>query len=209
MKSLFITFEGGEGSGKSTQAKLLFEWMQRNNMPSVITKEPGSNHIKECVKIRELLLNPQYSLSNSTELLLFLADRAQHVSSFIKPSLNAGKHVICDRYADSTRVYQNICGLNIKIIDFMLNFAINGLIPDITFILDIPVNIGLKRAKIKSPYKEGDRIENANNSFHESVRDGFLKLAKTENRFHVINFSETIEEIHSKIVSIISKKLWE
>lgn len=207
MKGLFITFEGGEGSGKSTQAKLLFEWMQKNNMPSVLTKEPGSNHIKECVKIRELLLNPKYSLSNSTELLLFLADRAQHVSSLIKPSLDVGKHVICDRYADSTRVYQNIRGFNIEKIDFLINFAINGLMPDITFILDIPVEIGLKRAKIKSPYKGGDRIENVDNSFHESVRTGFLKLTKTENRFYVINFKNTIEEIHSNIVSIISKKL--
>lgn len=207
MKSLFITFEGGEGSGKSTQAKLLFEWMQKNNIPSVLTKEPGSSHIKECVKIRELLLNPKYSLSNSTELLLFLADRSQHVSFLIKPSLDAGKYVICDRYADSTRVYQNIRGFNIEKIDFLIDFATNGLMPDITFILDVPVEIGLKRAKIKSPYKEGDRIENANNSFHEPVRDGFLKLAKTENRFHVINFSKTIEETHFKIVSIISKKL--
>ena len=213
MKPLFISFEGGEGAGKSTQARLLYEWMNKRNIPCVFTKEPGSDHIKECVKIREMLLNPQYTLTAPAELLLFLADRAQHVNFFIKPSLDSGKHVICDRYADSTRIYQSARGLDRSTIDLLLGFATGGLMPDVTFLLDIPVDIGLERAKAKSIYKEGDRIEKAGKDFHEAVRFGFLKLAESiteEHRFQVINSSppKTLEETHQEIISCISNKLW-
>jgi len=210
---LLITLEGGEGSGKTTQARLLFDWMQKRKIPCVLTKEPGSEHIEECVKIRELLLNPQNTLSSSSELLLFLADRAQHVNSLIKPSLEAGKHVICDRYADSTRVYQSVRGFSRDKIDTLLDFATGGLMPDVTFLLDIPVDIGLERAKAKSIYKDGDRMEKAGREFHEAVRFGFLKLAESvseEHRFQVINSSppKALEETHQEIVTLVSQKLW-
>ncbi|MFA5048771.1 MAG: dTMP kinase [Patescibacteria group bacterium] len=211
-KTLFITLEGGDGAGKSTQIKLLSDWMNKRSISHILTKEPGSSYVAECVKIRELLLNPGNDLATNTELLLFLADRAQHVTKLIKPTLNEGKHVICDRYSDSTRIYQCARGLSRSKVDMLIDFATYGLKPDLTFILDIPVEIGLKRAKAKSAYKEGDRMESAGTKFHEDVRHGFLKLAEsiTEHRFRVINVAppKTIEEIHKEIIEHVSKKLW-
>lgn len=211
-KGLFFSFEGIDGSSKSTQVQLLSEWMTKRSIAHILTKEPGSNHIEECVKIRELLLNPKYDLANNAELLLFLADRAQHVTKLIKPALAEGKHVICDRYADSTRVYQCARGLSRSKVDMLIDFATDGLKPDLTFILDIPVEIGLKRARAKSAYKDGDRMESAGTKFHEDVRHGFLKLAEsiTEHRFRVINVAppKTIEEIHKEIIEHVSKKFW-
>jgi dTMP kinase len=212
-EALFITFEGGEGGGKSTQAKLLYDWMENRNIPCVLTKEPGTSYVEECVKIRELLLNPQFNLVPSAELLLFLADRAQHIEKFIKPSLEKGIHVICDRYSDSTRVYQSARGLSKRIIDQLLDFATGSLKPDITLLLDVPVDIGLERAKAKSIYKEGDRMEKAGTKFHNDVKYGFLKLAESMEdgeRWRVINAAppKTIEEIHGEVVQHISLKLW-
>jgi dTMP kinase len=210
-KPLFISFEGGEGGGKTTQAKLLADWMKERGISCVLTKEPGTPYIEECKAIRELLLNPTSNLSDTAELLLFLADRAQHVSQLITPSLGDGSHVICDRYADSTRVYQCARGFGRDKIDMLLDFATSRVMPDLTFILDIPVEIGLERAKAKSIYKDGDRLENAGLKFHEDVRHGFLKLAESigERRFHIIDVaSRTVEQTHEKIVEIVSKKIW-
>lgn len=212
-EALFITFEGGEGGGKSTQAKLLYDWMENRNIPCVLTKEPGTSYVEECVKIRELLLNPQYSLVPSAELLLFLADRAQHIEKFIKPNLEKGIHVICDRYSDSTRVYQSARGLSKRIIDQLLDFATGGLKPDLTFLLDVPVEVGLERARAKSIYKEGDRMEKAGEKFHNDVKYGFLKLAESIEdgaRWRVINAAppKTIDEIHNEVVQYISLELW-
>jgi len=212
-KALFITFEGGEGGGKTTQAQLLYDWMQKRSIPCSITKEPGSGHIEECVKIRELLLNPQNTLCPTSELLLFLADRAQHVENFIKLALAEGIHVICDRYSDSTRVYQCARGLSRDKVDLLLDFATGGLLPDITFLLDIPVNIGLERARAKSIYKDGDRMEKAGPKFHEDVRHGFLKLAESVaecHRFRIIDTAppKTINDTHQEVVELVSKELW-
>jgi dTMP kinase len=212
-EALFITFEGGEGGGKSTQAKLLFDWMNERDIPCVLTKEPGTSYVEECVKIRELLLNPKCNLCASAELLLFLADRAQHVENFILPTLKSGKHVICDRYSDSTRVYQSARGLSKRIIDQLINFATGKLNPDVTFLLDVPVNIGLERAKIKSIYKDGDRMEKAGDKFHEDVRHGFLKLSESLEdglRWKVINAAppKEIDDIHKEVTEHISLKIW-
>jgi dTMP kinase len=208
-----ITFEGGEGVGKSTQSQLLFDWMKKRNISCVLTKEPGCPYIPECMKIRELLLDPKNSLTSSSELLLFLADRAQHVELFIKEKLKQSIHVISDRFTDSTRVYQCARGFSRSKIDMLLDFSTGGLVPDVTFLLDTPTDVGLERAKAKSIFKDGDRMEQAGNKFHESVRYGFLKLAESfseRNRFIIINASppRTIEEIHNEIVKHVSKKLW-
>ena len=213
MKGLLITLEGGEGGGKTTQAELLSRWMKTRGIKHKLTKEPGSTQIEECIKIRELLLNPTSSLVPAAELLLFLADRAQHVNKLIKPSLAAGEHIICDRYSDSTRVYQCARGLNRNKIDILLNFATDGLVPDLTFLLDVPVDVGLERAKAKSIYKEGDRMEKAGEQFHKDVRYGFLRLAESieeQHRFQVIDAAppKTIEEIHNEIIDHVSKKIW-
>lgn len=212
-EALFITFEGGEGGGKSTQAKLLFDWMNERGIPCVLTKEPGTSFVEECVKIRELLLDPRYNLTPSSELLLFLADRAQHIEKFILPTLKSGKHVICDRYSDSTRVYQSARGLSKRIIDQLLDFATGKLSPDVTFLLDVPIDVGLDRARLKSIYKDGDRMEKAGDKFHEDVRHGFLKLSESLEdglRWKVINAAppKSIVDIHNEVTAHISLKIW-
>ena len=212
-KAVFFTFEGGEGGGKSTQAQLLSEWMKKRNIPHVLTKEPGCPYIPECVKMRELLLDPKNELTPTAELLLFLSDRAQHVEMFIKKQLDQGVHVIGDRFSDSTRIYQCARGFSRSKIDMLLELATSGLSPDLTILLDVSTNIGLERAKAKSIFKNGDRMEQAGTRFHEDVRHGFLKLAESlaeRHRFVVIDTSppKTIEETHEEIVRHISKRLW-
>lgn len=211
-RGLFITFEGGEGGGKTTQINKLSNWMKERGIKHVLTKEPGCPHIDECQQIRKLLLNPENDLSATAELLLFLADRAQHVSHYIRPNLEEGIHVLCDRYSDSTRVYQCARGLSRSKIDLLLEFATGSLDPDLTFILDLPVEIGLNRAKAVSTYKDGDRMEKAGIRFHEDVRHGFLRLAEEVNghRFRVVDVAppRTVDEINEDLVGEVSKKLW-
>lgn len=213
MKPLFITFEGPEGSGKSTHVKLLSEWMQNRSIPHVTTKEPGSPHVNECVEIRKFLLNPNNNIVPKSELLLFLADRAQHIHSFIIPSLHqSGCHVLCDRYIGSTIAIQSARGVSRYMIDMLLEFTIDSLKPDLTFLLDVPSEIGLKRARAKSKYDGGDRIEREDIEFHNKVRHNFLKLAESisEDKFRVIDATppKTIEETHSEIIKHVSKQLF-
>lgn len=212
MKPLFITFEGGEGSGKSTQVRMLSEWMEERNIPHIVTKEPGSE-LAECKKIREILLNPQNDVADAAELLLFLADRAQHVERMLKPALEEGKHVICDRYTDSTRVYQGIRKLGRTKLDPLLEFATRGLMPDVTFIIDVPVEVGLGRAKKVGEYQGGDRMERQADEFHQQVRQGFLKLSEClseQGRMVLVDAAppKTIEQIHREIASHVSGRLW-
>lgn len=213
-KPLFITFEGGEGGGKTTQAQLLSEWMKERNIPHFLTKEPGDPHTPECVKIRKLLLNPEDSLVPATELFLFLADRAQHVERLIKPALESGRHIICDRYTDSTRVYQIAArGFSRTKLDPLLNVATGGLMPDLTFLLDVPVEVGLERARAKSIYKDGDRMERENAEYHEKVRQGFLRLATSlSEQGRVVRIDaappKSIEGVRDEVVKHISKRLW-
>lgn len=213
MEGLFITFEGGEGGGKTTQVQKLSEWMKSRGIAHIVTKEPGCELSVECKKIRKLLLEPSNDLAARTELLLFLADRAQHVEKVIKPHLQKGVHVLCDRYSDSTRVYQCARGLSRSKVDLLLDFTTDSLDPNLTFILDVPVTVGLERARAKSIYKDGDRMEMAGIKFHEDVRHGFLKLTEGlngGNRFALINAAppRTIEDIHNEVVKVVSNKLW-
>lgn len=211
-RPLFITFEGGEGAGKTTQIEMLDKWMAKLNIPHILTKEPGSPHLPECVKIRQLLLDPANDLNATSELMLFLADRAQHVEKLIRPKLAAGLHVVCDRYVDSTRVYQGVSrGLGRARLDPMLEFATGGLMPDLTFVFDVPPDIGLQRARAKGA--GGDRIEREALDFHARVRQGFLKLAESlseQGRIVLINAAppKTTDAIHAEVVAHMSKRLW-
>lgn len=212
MKPLFITFEGGEGTGKTTQIRMLSDWMEERNIPHIVTKEPGSD-LPECRKIREILLNPESDVADAAELLLFLADRAQHVERMLKPALESGKHVLCDRYTDSTRVYQGIRKLGRTKLDPLLEFATRGLMPDMTFIIDVPVETGLKRAKGAGEYEGGDRMERQAMEFHQQVRQGFLKLAESlseQGRMVLVDAAppRTIEQIHEEIASRVAGRLW-
>jgi dTMP kinase len=212
MKSMFITFEGGEGTGKTTQVRMLSRWMEERNIPHLVTKEPGSE-LPECKKIREILLNPSSDVADAAELLLFLADRAQHVERMLRPALEAGKHVLCDRYTDSTRVYQGIRKLGRTKLDPLLEFATRGLMPDMTFIIDVPVEVGLDRAKGGGEYAGGDRMERQALEFHQQVRQGFLKLAESlseQGRMVLVDAAppRTIEQIHGEIASHVAGRLW-
>jgi dTMP kinase len=195
---MFVTFEGVEGSSKTTQAKLLSEWLEIDH---ILTKEPGTHMVESCRKIRELILNPNNDISRRTEFFLYLADRAEHVEKCIEPALRNGKWVISDRYFDSTRVYQGIGrGLGLEDISPMVAYATRGIMPDITFIMDVPAEIGLKRAM--SSNKEfigGDRMERESIDFHNSLREGFLEIAKTHERYIILDAKKSIPELHMEV----------
>jgi dTMP kinase len=187
----FITFEGGEGSGKSTQARLLHRRLQREGIPSLLTHEPGVTGLGR--KIARLLKwSPNTDVSPLAELLLFNASRAQLVSEVIKPALESDKTVICDRYADSTTAYQGYGrGLNLANVVAVNQAGMSGIFPDITFFLDIPVERGLARKE-----KNADRFETEAVDFHQRVREGYLKLAAAEPpRWCVIDATMNKEKI--------------
>lgn len=206
MKGIFITFEGIEGSGKSTQVRLLIAALERRNLPYLSTREPGGTVISE--SIRSILLNPDFpEMKPETELLLYCASRAQHTGELILPALQEGKIVICDRYYDSTYAYQGAArDLDETLIDTLTNFATYGRIPDITFLIDLPVEIGLGRIKAR----QLDRLEQENAEFHNKVRQQFLSIAnKCPSRFYVLNGSDDPEDIHKAIISVLQPLIGE
>ena len=184
--ALFITFEGGEGSGKSTQSIVLFEHLNADGKEAVLTHEPGGTGIGE--KITHLLKwSEDGRISPLAEVLLFNASRTELVSRVIKPALVGGKIVVCDRYVDSTLVYQGYGrGLTASTVKAVNAIAIQGLMPDLTFLLDLPVDDGMWRKR----GTKADRFEKESLDFHRRVRDGYLTLAATEpNRWVVLNAS--------------------
>ncbi len=174
MKSKFITFEGSEGCGKSTQSEMLYCYLKSKGLDVVYLREPGGVKLSE--KIREILLDPDSKISPEAETLLYMAARAQVVRDIINPALKAGKIVICDRFLDSTIAYQGFgLGVDIKMIKTIGRFATLGIKPDLTLFLDLAVKKGLKhRDNCK------DRIEQRSFKYHQIVRKGYLKLAKLE-----------------------------
>lgn len=202
---MFISFEGIDYSGKSTQAKLLYEYLQSKKIKSLLVREPGGTKISE--KIREILLNREHlEMLPLTEFFLFSASRSQLVNEVIKPNLKRGVVVICDRYYDSSSAYQGYGGkLNVKKIFDVNDFATSGLVPDLTFFIDIPPKKAFTRALEKHTL---DRIENKQLSFYNRVRKGFKEIAnKNKKRFVVINGSKTVEEISEEVVRIADKKI--
>ena len=205
MKGVFISFEGIEGTGKSTQAKLLEEYLREKGHRVIQTMEPGGTRIS--LKIRELLLSPDSKeMDHVTELLLYNAARVQHIKEVIKPALERGEIVITDRFSDSTVAYQGFArGLDLKLIDSLDVIATNKLRPDITLLLDIDVETGLARNKALN---KGDRLELEDLSFHERVRKGFIEIAAGEPvRIKVVDCSERLEVVHQKVVKIILELL--
>lgn len=198
----FITFEGGEGAGKSTLLNLLKDYLDKNNIDYVATREPGGTD--ECEKIREFVLKSK-GISPLSQFLLFSASRSILVDKVIAPSLKQGKIVLCDRYFDSSRVYQGYCDeLNDNDICCITNFATNGLIPYITFYLDIDPEVAFKR---KQQIDKTDVFETKNLDFHNKVRQGFLNLAKQEpNRFVVIDATKSQQEILDIVINVLKEK---
>ncbi len=206
---MFISFEGIEGSGKTTQIKHIVKFLQDNGHDCVITREPGGTRIGE--KIRAILLDPaSKDMDPLTELLLYTADRAQHIREFVYPFLSAGKTVLCDRFYDATVVYQGFArGLDIGLIYKLHKLLLDNLKPDITILLDLPPEKGLSRAwkQIENGDRESveTRFEEEKLSFHNKVRSGYLELARLEpGRFRVIDASMDENQVCSEIIKILS-----
>ena len=195
---LFITFEGADGCGKTTQIKLLDEYLREKGFNTLLTREPGSKGLGE--KLREILLNYDGEVSSNCESFLFLADRAQHIDCIIKPAIKEGKIVLCDRHTDSTVAYQGYGrGLDIGQINYLNNIATNGIKPDLTIVFDIDIETSMQRVGT-----EKDRMESAGKEFFNRVRNGYLEIAKNEpQRVKVINSSDTIENIHKQVLELV------
>ena len=198
--SLFITFEGADGCGKTTQIELLNKYLQEKGFKTLVTREPGAKGLGE--KLREILLNYDGEVSPNCESFLFLADRAQHVDCVIKPALKDGVTVLCDRHTDSTVAYQGYGRqLDIEQIKKLNEIAVNGLKPDLTIVFDIDIETSMQRVG-----KTKDRMESAGMDFFNRVRNGYLAIAKEEpNRVKVINSADTIERIHNQVVELVEK----
>ncbi len=199
--SLFITFEGGEGCGKSIQAKTLYNKLYKSSIPAILTYEPGGTPLGDEI-CRLLKWNGDLDITPLTELLMFNASRSQLVDKVIKPNLVEGKVVICDRFFDSTTVYQGYGrGLNPESIQTINDTATQGLYPDLTILLDLPVDAGFKRLN----KNKQDRFENEDAIFHEKVRQGYLELAANEpKRFLVIDARQSKEVIANIIWQKVS-----
>ena len=206
---MFITLEGIEGSGKTTQIDYLVEYLEKRGQRCVTTREPGGTLIGN--KIRSILLDPESKdLDPTTELLLYMADRAQHINSLIKPSLAAGKTVICDRYFDATVVYQGFArGLEIDVIKRLHDLLFDNLKPDLTFLLDLAPREGLARAwkQLNDGQRSNgeSRFEAETLAFHEKVRAGYLELARLEpDRFRIIDATRDVRQVRSSIYDVLA-----
>lgn len=201
-KGLFITFEGMDGCGKSTQLNLLASYLKEKGAEVIITREPGAVGLGE--KLREILLNYDGEVSSNCEAFLFLADRAQHIDTLVKPSIEAGKIVLCDRHIDSTIAYQGYGrGVDLKQIKMLNNIATSGFKPDLTFVFDIDVETSQARVG-----KNKDRMESAGIEFHKKVREGYLEIAKQEpERVKLLSGLDTRENVFEQVKRIIDKEI--
>jgi dTMP kinase len=207
MKAYFITFEGIEGSGKSTVAKDVAAALDAAGVPVLLTREPGGSRTSE--DIRRILLDPGRSeISHKTELLLYLASRAQLVDEVIRPAIESGRTVVCDRFMDASVAYQGWArGLGEKLVEDLNAFAVGETKPDKTFLLDLPVEMGFRRGPER---REGDgerskdRLEREDGAFHELVREGYLRLAERErDRFVRIDASRPLEEVLHAVRTVL------
>lgn len=212
MTGLFITFEGGEGAGKSTQIRLLATALQERGREVLVTREPGGSAGAEAVR-HVILSGAAERYGTRMEALLFAAARSDHVEEVIRPALKAGKIVLCDRFLDSSRVYQGITGnLEPDFIERLQRIAVNGVMPDCTLILDLPASMGLERARqraIGGPEEGGpDRFEKEELQTHEKRREAFLDLADREPlRCRVVDASRPREEIARRVLAIVEPLL--
>ena len=200
-QGMFITFEGIEGSGKSTQAGLLKSFLEEQGFRVLATREPGGSPIGE--QIRRILLDPgNHGMVPLAELLLYEASRCQHVEAVIKPALAEGKAVICDRFFDASTAYQGYGrGLGAKMVGELNLVATGGRKPDLTIVLDLPVDIGLRRLG-----KNLDRIEREAVEFHERVRQGYLRIAGDEpGRVKVVDAARTIDDTFAEVRDFVDR----
>lgn len=201
-KGLFITFEGADGCGKTTQLNLLKEYLESKGRNVIVTREPGGKGLGE--RLREILLNYDGEVSNRCESFLFLADRAQNIDTIVNPAINEGKIVLCDRHTDSSVAYQGYGrGLDIEQINMLNNLAAGGRKPDLTLVFDVDIETSMKRVG-----NDKDRMESAGKEFFNRVRNGYLEIAKhNPKRVKVIDSTKTIEEIQKDVIKIVENYL--
>lgn len=204
-RSLFISFEGGEGAGKSTLIRRLESEFLKHSLPVVITREPGGSALGE--EIRKVLLHTHSSIAPMSELLLFLASRAQHIEEVIAPALKQGKIVLCDRFNDSTVAYQGIArDLGMEKVESLCQLVCGNCVPDLTLVLDLDPQEGLKRAH--RDQRVLDRLETEKAAFHEAVRQGFLTLAKKHpERMAVLNADADAEAVFEQAWALLQERM--
>jgi dTMP kinase len=207
---LFVTFEGGEGAGKSTQIRLLANALRERGLTVLMTREPGGSKGAEAVR-HVLLSGAAEPYGIRMEAILFAAARSDHVEEVIRPALSAGTVVLCDRFMDSSRVYQGITGnLEQPFVEALERVAINGVVPDCTVIFDLPAAVGLDRARKRAagPDEQPDRFEKEELETHEKRREAFLDIAEREPlRCRVIDATRTQEQIAAEVLAIIEPLL--
>ena len=202
MRGFFITFEGPEGSGKSSQSARLARALRRAGRSVAVVRDPGSTDLGR--RLRQVLLHSRHRLSPMTEALLFIAGRIQLVEELIAPALKAGRVVVCDRFHDSTVAYQGYGGrLDARRLDQLGRRAIGGVMPDLTIVLDVPTGVGFARLR-----HARDRMERKAAAFHRRVRQGFLRIARAEpGRVVVIDAAQPAAHIHREIMAVITTRL--
>jgi dTMP kinase len=207
MRGHFITLEGGEGTGKSTQARFLARRLERLGHPCLVTREPGGT--PEAESIRNLLVNGHVNRwSPQAEALLNYAARDAHLRSVIAPALSSGKIVVCDRFVDSTRAYQvHAGGAPDELVDALQKFIVGTLMPHLTLVFDLDPTVGLARAKARAD-DTGDRFESKGPDFHTALRNAFLAIAKAEpHRCRVIDASKSMEAVEADVWQAVAEKL--
>jgi dTMP kinase len=217
MAGVLLSFEGGEGCGKTTQIELLAGVLRERGHEVVITREPGGTPLG--LALRRILLHPELKqeleqqaaapLATKAELLLMLADRAQHIQAVIAPSLQAGQIVLCDRFADSTTAYQGHGrGFDLAEIARLNAFVCGACMPQLTFVLDLPVTVGLRRAQERRGTAAVDRFEAESVAFHERVRSGFLQIARAEpERVCILDANQSIDVVQRAILEKVQKRM--
>lgn len=209
-RPLFITFEGGEGVGKSTQIRVFREFLEKSGLQVVMTREPGG--CDNALALRKMLVEGDADRWDGlSETLLYSAARNEHLREVIRPELKNGRWIICDRFADSTHVYQGEGrGMPYDVLEYVSNIVVKDTWPDLTFVLDMPTEDGLYRARGRQENMFENRFETIEDSFHERVRQGFLKIAKKNpQRCRVIDANGTIEEVQERVKNALFQYLQE
>lgn len=195
---MFITFEGGEGTGKTTQINILKKYLEDQGLEVIITREPGG--VTSAENIRAVIFDNE--IDPITETMLYAAARREHYIKKIKPALDAGKIVICDRFIDSSIVYQGIVrGVGVDLVENINKYAINNVEPDLTIFFDLDPETGLKRVSLRN--EQMNRFDKESLDFHLKVRKGYNLLSKTRNRFVLIDASKSIEDVTKQIINIM------
>lgn len=208
MRGKFITFEGIDGSGKSTQLRLLADDLRFRGFNVLVTQQPGGTPLGR--RLREAFLDTEENIAPMAELLLFAADRAQHVEFLVKPALAEGKIVISDRYSDATTAYQGAGrGFDAKTIKQVIQLATGGLKPDLTLFFDLPIETGLQRTHKRDEMGElKNRLDKENSDFYKRVRAAYHEvIAKEPKRFRIIDATKSVEEVHAEALQILLKYL--